>query len=232
MIVYHGSNSNFKTLKISPSLCKYESTKQNEGYGIYFSTDREVAESYGKYVYVLDINDDCFIDYRKRPNCQDYVFKIRKAICQQTGIDIQDYINISDTIDRMYWGGLAITGVGREISLCLDNNEKWYTSTTQTKRDLVDRILRQFDKSHKAFMFNYNIKNIGVIKNVDENIVKIIRKEPTYLSKVDFTPTEVSERFEQLTQSPDEHIKKFLDPKRACSEADIDIDIQTPRLTM
>ena len=48
MIVYHGSNSNFKSLRISKSLVKHNSTLLNEGLGIYFSTDKEVARSYGK----------------------------------------------------------------------------------------------------------------------------------------------------------------------------------------
>lgn len=36
MLVYHGSNSNFRTLRISKSLVKHDSTLENEGLGIYF----------------------------------------------------------------------------------------------------------------------------------------------------------------------------------------------------
>ena len=57
MVVYHGSNSNFKKLRISKDLVKRESTKTNEGMGIYFTTDKEIARSYGKYIYTIEIND-------------------------------------------------------------------------------------------------------------------------------------------------------------------------------
>lgn len=184
MIVYHGSNHNFKTLKIAPRLCEHESTKTNEGYGIYFSTDRTVAESYGKYVYVLEINDECFVDYRKKTTCMALLNRMRATIKKKTGLDICQYINLQQTATYMYFGGLAITHVGKEIYDCLDSTSSWYEDTTQTQQEQVRRILNTFDKKyHKAFMFNYHIKNIGVIKNVDESVVKIIRKEPAYLQE-------------------------------------------------
>ena len=181
MIVYHGSNHNFKTLKIAPRLCERESTKDNEGYGIYFSTNREVAESYGKYVYTLEINDDCFIDYRKRANCEQLINKIRARIKKETGLDIAYFVDLSGTVTRLRCGGLAVTRTGQEISCLLDSTEEWYFNTTQIQKQKVLRILKGFDKSHKAFTFTYHIANIGVIKDVSEDVVKIIKKEPVYL---------------------------------------------------
>lgn len=66
MIAYHGSNRNFKKLRISKQLVQRTSTELNEGIGIYFSTNKRVAESYGNYVYILEINDKYFKDFRKR----------------------------------------------------------------------------------------------------------------------------------------------------------------------
>ena len=43
MRVYHGSSHNFKKLRIDKHLVNYESTLLNEGLGIYFSTDFEIA---------------------------------------------------------------------------------------------------------------------------------------------------------------------------------------------
>lgn len=180
MIVYHGSNSNFKKLRISSSLVQHESTKTNEGLGIYFSTDKEVARSYGKYIYTLEINDKYFVDFRNRTKCRLYVAKLAQSIYKELKVDILEYINIEETADRMYWGGLAISGVGREVYMLLDSNENFYQLPT-TKIERIYQILRAYDKKHLyAYMFNYHIKNIGVIKNVDDSIVRIINKEQSY----------------------------------------------------
>lgn len=65
MVVYHGSNRRFKSLRISKSLVNGRGSLENEGLGIYFSTDRDVACSYGKYVYRLYVNDKVLKDFRK-----------------------------------------------------------------------------------------------------------------------------------------------------------------------
>lgn len=181
MIVYHGSNSNFKKLRISSSLVKHESTKTNEGLGIYFSTNKEVARSYGKYIYTLEINDNYFVDFRNKAKCRLYVITLTKSIYSETKIDILKYFDINDLVNRMYWGGQSISGVGREIYMLLDSNENWYMSTPISKIERIYQILRAYDKKHLyAYMFNYHIKDIGVIKNVDDNIVRIINKEQSY----------------------------------------------------
>lgn len=181
MIVYHGSNSNFKKLRISSSLVKHESTKTNEGLGIYFSTNKEVARSYGKYLYTLEINDKYFVDFRNKARCRLYVTTLVKNIYNETKIDISKYLDINDLVNRMYWGGQSISGVGREIYMLLDSNENWYMSTPISKIERIYQILRAYDKKHLyAYMFNYHIKDIGVIKNVDDNIVRIINKEQSY----------------------------------------------------
>lgn len=180
MVVYHGSNSNFKKLRISKDLVKRESTKTNEGMGIYFTTDKEIARSYGKYIYTIEINDKYFRDYRKRLACQGYVHKIVSKILDKTGVNLYEYLMINETVDRMYLGGLAINGVGRELYLLLDSNEKFYR-LPQYKIEKVYQMLRGFDrKPPKAYMFNYHIPNIGVIKDVSDDVVRIISKEQSY----------------------------------------------------
>ena len=87
---------------------------------------------------------------------------------------------INETVDRMYLGGLAINGVGRELYLLLDSNEKFYR-LPQYKIEKVYQMLRGFDrKPPKAYMFNYHIPNIGVIKDVSDDVVRIISKEQSY----------------------------------------------------
>lgn len=181
MVVYHGSNRNFKKLRIAKELVRTQSSLVNEGMGIYFSTDKEIARSYGKYIYTLEINDKFFLDFRTRSRCRIYLGKLAQKIYKELKIDILEYINLEETADRMYWGGLAISGVGREIYLLLDSNEKWYKEVCKSKIERVYQILRVYDKRNlQAYMFNYHIKNVGVIKTTDENVVRILSKEHSY----------------------------------------------------
>lgn len=178
MIVYHGSTHRFKKLRISKSLVECRSTVDNEGYGIYFSTDRVVAESYGPYIYVLEINENYFKDFRDRKVCKAYVESLCNYALEKTGVDITKYVNIDRTIDRMKLGGLAISGVGREVYLLLDSTEFFYQDVCETKRQRLYQLLRNYDRHHlDVYMFEYHIKNIGVIKNVSEDVVRIVKRE-------------------------------------------------------
>lgn len=178
MIVYHGSNSNFRKLRISKDLVKNQSTLENEGLGIYFSTDKEVARSYGKYLYTLEINDEYFIDFRKEVNCRLYIAKLAEHIHKSLKVNILKYIDIKQLYTGMYCGNLAISTIGKEIYLLLDSNEKWYREHSESKREKVYSMLKAYNKKHlQTYMFNYHIKNIGVIKKIDDNIVRIVSKE-------------------------------------------------------
>ena len=149
MIVYHGSNSNFSKLRIDKSLVKYRSTLENEGPGIYFSTNKQVAKRYGRYVYTLEINDRSLLDFRHIEICTKYESDIVHYIYNKFNIDISEYIDLNQVTHRIRWGGLPIYS-----------------------------ILRNYDKKHlKAYMINCYIENIGVIKDVSQATVKIVQKE-------------------------------------------------------
>lgn len=178
MIAYHGSSHNFRTLRLCP---KYtgQSTRENEGVGIYFSTNRSVAESYGKYIYTLEINDDVLLDFRKKTVARKYVNTMLADVRKKTQVPVQNYLDVTSLADYIVNGRVFIANLGkREISLLLDSTEHWYTDgITETQRQNVYRALRQEDKKLKAYMFPYHIKDIGVIKDVSPEIVKIIGKE-------------------------------------------------------
>lgn len=178
MIVYHGSNSNFRKLKIAKGLVRCESTMNNEGLDIYFSTDRSVAESYGKYLYTLEINDKYLVDFRKKAKCVSYIRKIISTVYKNTGVRTDNYFSAEEFANSMYFGRQVISRVGKEIGEVLDSTEKFYFAYNQTTREKVYRELRKIDRELKiAYLFTYYIKNIGVIKCADENIVRIINKE-------------------------------------------------------
>lgn len=178
MIVYHGSNSRFDTLRISKTLVKHNSTLLNEGLGIYFSLDRSVAESYGKYLYTLEVNDDKLFDMRLTRVVQSRIKWIIKEILKSTGIDISYYIEIKNLAKYVVDGRIAIDNICHEIYLLLDSQEGWYMNNNNTEINKVYRKLNQLNKVKvPAYLFNYNIKGVGVIKVVTPDIVKIISRE-------------------------------------------------------
>lgn len=180
MIAYHGSNHNFKTFKISESLVNRESTRVNEGIGIYFTTDINIAKSYGKYLYTIEINENYFIDFRKKRNCQLYLSKLRNYVKEKTKIDICKYIDLNSVVDYAYFGGIAIWGIPREIELLLDSNEAWYRLSESTINKVYGLLKCYSKKNLKAYMFNYSIKDTGVIKDASSDVVKIVKKENSY----------------------------------------------------
>lgn len=153
----------------------------NEGCGIYFSTDREIAESYGRYLYTLEINESYLKDFRNINTCKAYVNDLAKHVKKETDINLSKYMQLYDTVKRVKYGELAVSDIGREISLLLDNNENFYSDLSESKRNRLLQILRVYDKKHlNVYMFTYHIPNIGIVKNLNPDIVRIISKEKRY----------------------------------------------------
>ena len=181
MIVYHGSDSNFKQLRIAKSLVKHRSTLENEGLGVYFALDKEVARSYGKYIYTLDINNKYLKDFRNASVCDSYLRRIAEEIQKDININILYYIDLNQFITRMCCGGISIASTCEDIYNILENNEDWYIVTNKSRRERAYKVLRNYDKNHLyAYLFMYHIPNIGVIKVIDDNVVKIVKKESSY----------------------------------------------------
>ena len=179
MIVYHGSIHNFRrTLRLCPQYTQ-QYTRENEGVGIYFSTNRSVAESYGRYIYTLDINDDALLDFRKKTEARKYVNTMLANVRKKTKVPVQKYLDVPLLVYDIVNGKVFIMNLGeRTINLYLNSNEHWYSDKiTETQRQNVYRALKQEDKKLKAYMFSYHIKDIGVIKDVSPEVVKIIGKE-------------------------------------------------------
>ena len=181
MIAYHGSDSNFKKLRISKSLVKHRSTLENEGLGIYFTLDKEVARSYGKYIYTLEINNKYLKDFRNTSVCESYLRGIAEEIQKGINTNILYYIDYQQFAMRMHCGGLSIASTCEDIYNILENNADWYKNANKSKRERAYKVLRNYDKNHLyVYLFRYHIPNIGIIKIIDENVVKIIGKEQSY----------------------------------------------------
>lgn len=181
MIVYHGSDSNFKRLRIAKELVKNSSTMLNEGMGIYFFTNKEQTQSYGKYLYVLEINDRCLADFRNPKVCENYYESILSMVMSKFDLNIRNYFRELDISSMLSSGRLSINYLGSEMADILDSKYEFYNSTTETEREKIYRALRKFGKDNlKAYMFPYHLENVGVIKDVSDNVVRIIDKQKRY----------------------------------------------------
>ena len=134
MIVYHGSDRYFRTLKVSINLSRSEASLLNEGLGIYFSTDKNVASHYGKYLYTLELNSRAIKDFRKSTTIDMYIAKLVATVCNKFGIDLTAYINLGMLATNVYSGNISIDGLGREIILLLESNEQFYNDTPAYKQ--------------------------------------------------------------------------------------------------
>ena len=178
MIAYHGSNSNFKKFRIHKDLVKSDSTLRNEGLGIYFSTNIDVAKSYGKYLYTIGINDKVLLDFTNKRVCTSLIYNVCKEVYKSTGADISCALDVNDIADYLHTGRVAISGLHREIWLLLDSNEEFYKRYSDSQRERICTALKLANKKAlKAYMFIYQIPNIGVIKDASDDVVRILKKE-------------------------------------------------------
>lgn len=179
MIVYHGSNSNFSKLRICSKFSKVDESSLLEGYGIYFSLNRSVAESYGKILYTLDINDRYFKSYTKLNSCirlVDYILDMAEIA---TNIEIKKYVDVKLIGTNLYNCNLGFYNLSRELELVLVNNYEFYNRNNITNINKALTRIRVVSRSLlKAYAFNSNSRfTIGVIKDVKPEVVRIVRKE-------------------------------------------------------
>lgn len=177
MLVYHGSSHRFEKARIVKKNTK-DSSKLNEGYGIYFSLDYEVAKSYGLYVYTLELNPKDVIDFRKKSVCKSFLNKIIKEVQTKFGVNIVPYVDFNYLLEALYDAQIGVIDTGRQIALYLDSNENYYNKHQDKVEEIEEFLYNAVVKKllgNKAYLFNYNIKDVGIIKN--EDIVRVVKRE-------------------------------------------------------
>lgn len=175
MVVYHGSNHSFQTMRIRKDLTK-QSTLENEGYGIYFSLSRAVAESYGKWLYTIAVNDRFLVDMRSMRNCRVYVMKLRQEMLMMFKIRLEDYIDLRTVARYLNSGGVAICGVATEVKNLLDSSELFYMQNG-SRVEAIFAHLNKWTGVPKAYIFPYHIKGCGIIRDLSPTVAGIIDKE-------------------------------------------------------
>lgn len=175
MLVYHGSNHSFRTLRIRKELAK-STTLENEGYGIYFSLYRDVAESYGKWLYTLDVSNKYLVDMRDFNTCSAYVLKLRQEMLAVFKLRLEDFFDMQLLARYLWQGGVAISGVGKEVQNLLDSSEEFYMRHGKNSEAIFE-WLRKWRGIPKAYLFTYNIRGCGIIRDVSPEVVRIVDKE-------------------------------------------------------
>lgn len=182
MIVYHGSNSNFKQLRIEKRLCKTKQKSLNEGYGIYFSTYSDVARAYGKYIYQLELNDRFVMDFNNRGTCEKYVNKLMEDIYLKFKVDARMLRTYKEVVNGLACGKIEIDKLGSELAVEIDNDyglyEKYIDSMSIKKHEsFISYIEGLNGKYLKAYTYPSNeIRGVGIIKDVSADVVRIINK--------------------------------------------------------
>lgn len=121
MILYHGSNNLFDQFVIDEKYSTHNWLM--EGLGIYMINDRSVAESYGKYLYFVDVDEKLISDFTSKK----YILSVLKELERKVGIKFLSYINIENVICMILDGSLTITNLYKEITDLLDSNETFYS---------------------------------------------------------------------------------------------------------
>lgn len=186
MIVYHGSNSNFRQLRIEKRLCKTKQESLNEGYGIYFSTYSDVAKSYGKYLYQLELNDKFVMDFRNKDTCEKYVNRLMEDIYIKFKVDARTLRTYKEVVKGLACGKIEIDRLGSELAIEIDNDyglyEKYIDSMSIKKHENLIRYIERLDGKYlKAYTYPSNeIRGVGIIKDVSTDVVKIVKKTKLY----------------------------------------------------
>lgn len=167
MILYHGSSHRFSKPDMR-AIKKYcgDSSRNNEGYGLYCSTDIDVARSYGKYTYIMEVDDKHVIDFSKMTNCKFILKKLIINVRNKTGIDITPFIDAMYICSGIQQGKIGVAFIGDYIRVILDNSEKFYVRYGKYV-DNVLNALTDFDNKcvPKIYKVQCNVRNVVIIKD-------------------------------------------------------------------
>lgn len=185
MIVYHGSNSNFKALRVSKKLCRTEREKLEEGIGIYFSTDKGIAASYGKYLYELNLNEAKMFDFRKWSVCINYIDILVENLYMLFKIDARE---IKESLAvGIYERNICIRSVGTRLRALIEDDyrlsEQFIKKIGAERFELAMNYIKRFNyKFLLAYMYtsiDYN-NTVGVIRIPSPEVVQIVNKTKLY----------------------------------------------------
>ncbi len=121
-IVFHGSPVLFDVPKVMKNHDEFSNT---EGYGVYFSYNRETAAQYGRYLYTMKITVPVRSFEGQKLSLKN-VCDLLREVSRRTGTSIHRYLleeELQDLAACLTDGLTAIYDLPHQIQLMLDNCE-------------------------------------------------------------------------------------------------------------
>lgn len=180
MKLYHGSNRLFKEFKISKELKNFGEDVLAEGIGIYMTENKNVASSYGAYIYEIEVDEKNIFD----ATSEEEIINIIRKVSNLVDFDIENMIDIYDLCEGIKEGDLSVTELYKEINDLLDSKEELYINYADRVEDYENGLFGQIEKAYLNLLpsiIKYNDKSLGVVyickKDENKIIIKNIEKK-------------------------------------------------------
>ena len=99
----------------------------------------------------------------------------------ENNLDFRKYISSNKfdiLLNSLANGKIGISYLDKELTNLLESSEAFYRDHSDSAREIIYRKLRVSLKAKlKVYLFNNEIPNIGVIKDVGSDVVRIVGKE-------------------------------------------------------
>lgn len=164
--LYHGSNKLFSNFEVREDLCVHDiESVLSEGMGIYLTDNKNIASNYGNIIYEVEVEDRNILDLT---NVEGVSFVIQR-LCEglgEIGVDVRDYLR-EETLDSIMGGvvcgGLYCTKIDRELEMCLDGEESFYSDGNVS--DEVFERLRSVNREDilDRYIIKFNDRGLGVV---------------------------------------------------------------------
>lgn len=168
--LYHGSIADFDVFKISKENLRTKEDSLMEGMGIYFSESKKFAESYGTFIYSVEMNENDCWDCTDEKVLEYFLSEVSKKV----NFPVKDYVPHA-CIDGIISGDYSVTKFSREMTMWLDCTESFYSVYTDDADELFEKIIDTYEEilSRKKFIKYYDKSfncNIYLCRNKEDTV--------------------------------------------------------------
>lgn len=185
ILVYHGSNTNFNTFLTD--FIGGESATDQEGPGVYFTTSREDAEHYGKYIYTIKLRPNRILS----DNPKDTVS--RK--------DMEKLIKMAEDWEMHAYDWDENLRIGLKMSVDAVMSE-------ETPKDVITQVWFEYYR-YQPVKYAKNAVSLGydgISVNRDEGVIHYIIYNPQIISIVNKENKEETGEAENLDESSNQNV--------------------------
>jgi hypothetical protein len=172
IIVYHGTNSDFKTF--TTDFVGGKKAIDQEGPGVYFTTSKEDAEHYGKYIYKVELTPRKLLFSDKKGNIN------RNTIIKLIKMRDKWELNAQD------WDENITRGLNYSVDSILDNDND---------KDIITQVFIEYYR-YRALEYVKNCTKLGIdgiVINKNENSQHIVVYNPNIIKIIQQQINNISE---------------------------------------